>query len=198
MPVDHCAFPPHQGLGVPDDAVHQARPSRTNMMMSTSLSAAPHACRPSVTSALPDSLTHAQTDFMSRLALQLGLPVEDGDALIAPHLFTGPAGLACRVHLQEGDPPAVRPEALLPMSAQELAGSDVQRLLAVQSIVLGELGWFLTTSPEGLLQLTSLAWINDPVDAATALDLVNGVGMAILHALMLDDPRLGQTQGLSN
>jgi hypothetical protein len=48
------------------------------------------------------------------------------------------------------------------------------------------------------LQLTSLAWINDPIDAATALDLVNGVGMAIIQALMLDDPRLGQTQGLSN
>lgn len=169
------------------------------MMMSTSLSAAAaHARRPSVSGALSGSLSHAQANFMSQLALQLGLSAQDGDALIAPHLFTGPAGLACRVHLQEGDPPAVRPEALLPMSAQELAGSDVQRLLAVQSIVLGELGWFLTTSPEGLLQLTSLAWINDPVDAATALDLVNGVGMAIIHALMLDDPRLGQTQGLSN
>jgi hypothetical protein len=169
------------------------------MMMSTSLPAAAHPLRRSaVPSALSSSLTMAQADFMSQLALQLGLSAQDGDALIAPHLFTGPAGLACRVHLQEGDPPAVRPEALLPMSAQELAGSDVQRLLAVQSIVLGELGWFLTTSPEGLLQLTSLAWINDPVDAATALDLVNGVGMAIIHALMLDDPRLGQTQGLSN
>lgn len=169
------------------------------MMMSTSLPAAAHPSRRSaLPSALSSPLTMAQADFMSQLALQLGLPAQDGDALIAPHLFTGPAGLACRVHLQEGDPPAVRPEALLPMSAQELAGADVQRLLAVQSIVLGELGWFLTTSPEGLLQLTSLAWINDPVDAATALDLVNGVGMAIIHALMLDDPRLGQTQGLSN
>lgn len=168
------------------------------MLTSHSLSHAAHVRHPAVISTLPGSLTNAQTDFMSRLALQLGLSAKDGDALIAPHLFTGPAGLACRVHLQDGDPPAVRPEALLPMSAQELAGSEVQRLLAVQSIVLGELGWFLTTSSEGLLQLTSLAWINDPVDAATALDLANGVGMAIIHALMLDDPSLGQTQGLSN
>ncbi|MDR7149939.1 hypothetical protein J2W49_001894 [Hydrogenophaga palleronii] len=166
--------------------------------MSTSLPAAAHARFPAMNSALSGSLTIAQADFMSRLALQLGLPAQNGDALIAPQLFTGPAGLACRVHLQEGDPPAVRPEALLPMSVQELAGAEVQRLLAVQSLVLGELGWFLSTSPEGLLQLTSLAWINDPIDAATALDLVNGVGMAIIHALMLDEPSLGQSQGLSN
>jgi hypothetical protein len=168
------------------------------MMMSTSLPTGTPVHRSAAFGSLSGSMTIAQADFMSQLALQLGLSPQDGDALVAPHLFTGPAGLACRVHLQEGDPPAVRPEALLPMSALELAGSEVQRLLAVQSIVLGELGWFLTTSPEGLLQLTSLAWINDPIDAATALDLVNGVGMAIIQALMLDDPRLGQTQGLSN
>ena len=116
---------------------------------------------------------------------------------MAPRLFTGPAGLACRVHLQESEP-AVRPEALLPMAAQELAGADVQRLLSVQSLVLSELGWYLTTSPEGLLQLSSLSWISDPIDAATALDLANGVGLAVIHALMLDDPRLGQPNGKSN
>jgi hypothetical protein len=147
--------------------------------------------------ALPAAMTPAQADFMSQLALQLGLPPEDGPSLVAPRLFTGPAGLACRVHLQESEP-AVRPEALLPMAAQELAGADVQRLLSVQSLVLSELGWYLTTSPEGLLQLSSLSWISDPIDAATALDLANGVGLAVIHALMLDDPRLGQPNGKSN
>jgi hypothetical protein len=141
---------------------------------------------------MPRALTAGQEDFMARLALQLGLPAEDSADLIAPRLFTGPAGLACRLHLQPGDPTAVKPEALLPIAAQELAGADVQRLLSVQSLVLGELGWYLGTSPEGLLQLSSLAWIDDPVDAATALDLANGVGLAVLHALMLDDPAPGQ------
>lgn len=140
----------------------------------------------------PPMLTAEQEDFMARIALQLGLPAADSAGLVAPRLFTGPAGLACRLHLQRGDPTAVRPEALLPVAAQELAGADMQRLLSVQALLLGELGWFLGTSPEGLLQLSSLAWIDDPVDAATALDLANGVGLAVLQALMLDDPALGQ------
>lgn len=143
------------------------------------------------------AMTDAQAAFMSHLALLLGLPADEGPSLVAPRLFTGPAGLACRVHLQEGEP-AVRPEALLPMAAQELAGGEVQRLLSVQSLVLSELGWYLSTSPEGLLQLSSLAWIDDPADAATALDLANGVGLAVVQALMLDDAALGRPQGLHN
>lgn len=83
---------------------------------------------------------------------------EDGPSLAAPQLFTRPAGLACRVHLQDSEP-AVRPETLLPMAAQELADAQVQRLLSVQPLVLSELGWYLSTSPEGLLQLSSLSWI---------------------------------------
>jgi hypothetical protein len=152
----------------------------------------PEARVPSAALEMPTALTAGQEDFMARLALQLGLPVADCAELVAPRLFTGPAGLACRLHLQPGEPTAVKPEALLPIAAQELAGADVQRLLSVQSLVLAELGWFLGTSPEGLLQLSSLAWIDDPVDAATALDLANGVGLAVLHALMLDDPAPGQ------
>lgn len=167
-------------------------------MMSTPLSAAPPRARAGAAAdGAPGALTAAQTSFMSQLALQLGLAAEDGPSLVAPRLFTGPAGLACRVHLQENEP-AVRPETLLPMAAQELAGTEVQRLLSVQSLVLSELGWYLTTSPEGLLQLSSLTWIDNPVDAATALDLANGVGLAVIHALMLDDPTLGKPNGPSN
>lgn len=140
--------------------------------------------------ALPPPLTAAQTDFLSQLAIQLGMSPEDGAALVAPRLFTGPAGLACRLHLMHGEP-SVRPEALLPLSAEELMGADVQRLLSVQSLVLAELGWYLGTSPEGLLQLASLAWIDDPQDAATALDLANGVGIAVLHALIHDEAAAG-------
>ena len=131
-------------------------------------------------------MTSAQTDFLSQLAVHLGMLPSDGASLAAPRLFTGPAGLACRLHLLLGEP-AVRPEALLPMSAQELAGPEVHRLLSLQSLVLSELGWYLGTSGEGLLQLSSLAWIDDPQDAATALDLANGVGIAVLHALMSDE-----------
>lgn len=128
-------------------------------------------------------MTEAQADFLSQLAVHLGMPPSEGRCLAAPRLFTGPAGLACRLHLLHGEA-AVRPEVLLPMAVQELAGAEVQRMLSVQSLVLTELGWHLNTSPEGLLQLSSLAWIDDPRDAATALDIANGVGAAVLHALL--------------
>lgn len=84
------------------------------------------------------------------------------------------------------------------MAAQELAGSAVQRLLSLQSLILKEFNWQLSTSPEGLLQLSWLSWIKDPADAALALDIANGVGLAVVHALMVDDPGLGQARGPSN
>jgi hypothetical protein len=185
---------PRTGMGLPSAAFSKTDRAPPMMSIPTGGARARPATPPRSTRA---GMTPAQADFMSQLALQLGMGPDDGPSLVAPRLFTGPAGLACRVHLQEGEP-AVRPEALLPMAAQELAGHEVQRLLSVQSLVLSELGWYLTTSPEGLLQLNSLSWFNDPVDAATALDLANGVGLAVIHALMLDDPRLGQSRGLSN
>jgi hypothetical protein len=138
------------------------------------------------TATVAPPMTSAQTDFLSQLAVHLGMLPSDGASLAAPRLFTGPAGLACRLHLLLGEP-AVRPEALLPMSAQELEGPEIHRLLSLQSLVLSELGWYLGTSGEGLLQLSSLAWIDDPQDAATALDLANGVGIAVLHALLNDE-----------
>jgi len=132
-----------------------------------------------------DSLTHEQVDFLARLATLLGLPAEDGTAIVAPRLITGPSGLVCRLHVMQGQP-AVRTEALLPMSADELSGAEMSRLLRVQSLILGEFGWYLGISSEGLLQLSSLVWIDDPQDVATALDLVNGVCTAVLHSLLYD------------
>jgi hypothetical protein len=132
-----------------------------------------------------DSLTHEQVDFLARLATLLGMPAEDGTSIVAPRLITGPSGLACRLHVMQGMA-AVRPEALLPMSADELSGAEMSRLLRVQSLILGEFGWYLGISSEGLLQLSSLVWIDDPQDVATALDLVNGVGTAVLHSLLHD------------
>lgn len=173
---------PHKALRLPAALPFIARsrfaafmsPCETFRMLSIPT---PEVRVPSAALEMHTALTAGQEDFMARLALQLGLPATDCSELVAPRLFTGPAGLACRLHLQPGEPPAVKPEALLPIAAQELAGADVQRLLAAQSLVLAELGWFLGTSPEGLLQLSSLAWIDDPVDAATGLDLANGVGL---------------------
>ncbi|KQV95762.1 hypothetical protein [Rhizobacter sp. Root1221] len=131
-------------------------------------------------------MTSAQIDFLSQLATHLGLPPSDGEALVPPRFFTGPAGLACRLHLHHGEA-AVLPEALLPISAAELMGPQVERLLLVQGAVLSEFGWHLGVSPEGLLQLSCMTWIDSPYDAATALDLANGVGIAVMQSLLRDD-----------
>lgn len=132
------------------------------------------------------AFTPRQVDFLAQLAILLGMQAEDGLSLVAPRLVTGPSGLTCRLHLMHGEA-AVRPEALLPMSADELAGPEINRLLSIQALLLGEFGWYLGLSSEGVLQLSSLAWIDDPKDAATALDLANGVGTAVLHSLLHDD-----------
>lgn len=134
-----------------------------------------------------DLFTQEQIAFLAQLATLLGLPPEQATSIVAPRLFTGPFGLACRLHLMQGEA-AVRPETLLPMSADELTGAEMNRLLAVQSLVLGEFGWYLGLSSEGLLQLSSLVWIDDPQDAATALDLANGVATAVLQSLLRDAP----------
>lgn len=138
---------------------------------------------PRVAPAALPPLTSAQIDFLSQLAVHLGLSPAQGAGLIAPRLITGPAGLMCRLQLMDGQP-AVRTETLLPLSSAEVMGAEVQRVLSVQSLVLAELGWYLGTSPEGLLQIESVAWIDDARDAATALDLAGGVGMVMLQALL--------------
>ena len=139
------------------------------------------------------ALTAAQSDFMARLALHLGLPVSDGPQLVAPRHIVGPSGLAGRLtlHPEHG---AVRVQTLLPMAPGEFIGQEVDLLLAVQGELLTGLGWYLGTSSEGLLQLDSLEWIDDPAEAATALDLANGIGIAVLHTLLhATAPRLAES-----
>jgi len=131
----------------------------------------------------PDTATRAQTDFLSQLALHIGVPVDSGFSLIAPHVVKGPAGLACRFHLH-AERAAVLPEVLLPMAAQELAGAEVLKLLTLQAAILKEFGGYLGASAEGLLQLSSLSWIESPQDAATAMDMLNSLGVRVLQALV--------------
>lgn len=132
------------------------------------------------------TLTAAQLDFMSRLAVHLGLPVSEAPQLVAPRHFVGPSGLAGRLELHP-EHAAVRVQTLLPMSPGEFIGQEVELLLAVQGELLTALGWYLGTSAEGLLQLDSMTWLDDPVEAAEALDLANGIGIAVLRTLLLVD-----------
>lgn len=136
-----------------------------------------------------DALSEA--DFFAALALCLGLPPAETSQLRAGAVFTGPAGLACKVAWQAGDVPAgpagARPEILLPLEAESLAGSGVRQLLAVQALLLSEFGWYLglcgTGHGEGLLQITPLLWMHQPEDVAAALDVGNLLGAVVLDRL---------------
>lgn len=131
----------------------------------------------------------AEADFFAALALSLGLPPADAAVLGASTVFTGPAGLPCRVVWQAAEGASgARPEILLPLSADELAGPDVRQLLTVQALLLGESGWYLGLSGEGLLQISPLVWMNQPADVAAALDVGNLLGRLVLE-------RMGQTPG---
>jgi hypothetical protein len=129
-----------------------------------------------------DTAACAQAGFFAALAVTLGLPPAEHAGLRAHTLFTGPAGLPCRVAWQAGGAAwGARPEILLPLSADELAGPDVRRLLAVQAALLSESGWYLGLSGEGLLQVAPLLWMTQPADVAAALDAGSVLGSLVLQ-----------------
>jgi Na+-transporting NADH:ubiquinone oxidoreductase subunit NqrB len=118
--------------------------------------------------------------------LCLGLPPDDAAVFRASTVFTGPAGLACKVAWQSADGASgARPEVLLPLPADGLAGPGVRRLLTVQALLLSEFGWYLGCSShdEGLLQITPLLWMNRPADVAAALDVGNLLGAVVLDRM---------------
>ncbi|GKT20953.1 hypothetical protein [Acidovorax sp. SUPP3334] len=132
---------------------------------------------------LPETATRAQVDFLSQLAVHIGVPVVDRFSMVAPQVVKGPAGLACRFHLH-AEHAGVLPEVLLPIAAQELAGAEVLKLLTLQAAILKEFGGYLGASAEGLLQLSSLSWIESPQDAATSMDMLNRLAVSVLQALL--------------
>jgi hypothetical protein len=172
--------------------IHTLAAIRNGGYLMEHATAAAACARKRVPAAALPLLTPAQIDFLSQLAVHLGLPPAQGERLVAPRLLTGPAGFVCRLQLMDGQP-AVRTETLLPLAGAEVADPETQRVLSLQSLVLAELGWYLGTSPEGLLQIESLAWIDDAQDAATALDLASGLGTVMLHALLHGEAAVGTT-----
>lgn len=133
-------------------------------------------------------MTAEQIEFLSQLAAHLGMQPCEAASLASPRLFTSPAGQTCRLHLHHGEA-AVRPEALLPMSAADVADARSRQLMLAQAAVLTEFGWQLGVSLEGLLQLSCLFWIDRPDDAATAFELANGIGIAVMQNLLHELPR---------
>jgi hypothetical protein len=130
----------------------------------------------------PDALSRDQTAFLSLLKAAIGLVAVGDAAWTAPQVFTGPTGLACRVHLRAGAV-AARVEVLLPMAPEEFIGVGVSRLLDVQGALLLDMGWFLGVAPEGVLQLTCLSWIEDAFEAAAILDIGHVLAGGVIRQL---------------
>jgi hypothetical protein len=195
-PPSHLRRPPRFGAGGAAAAAYPRAHTHRNRSMNRPLAAssrpaaarAPAPAPAAAPAAAPAKrrLSQAQSAFLASLALQLGLPASEAPHLVAPRHFVGPSGLACLVELHP-EQPAVRVLTLLPMSPAEFIGPEVDLLLAVQGELLSSLGWYLGSSADGLLQLDSLKWIDDPVEAATALDLANGIGVAVLRTLLHAD-----------
>ncbi len=127
-------------------------------------------------------------DFMSTVAVHLGLALAPGEALAPGHPFDSPTGFACRIHVMDDGERAVgQPHLLLPMSAHELAGDEVVRLMKVQASLMAGLGLWLGLSDNGLLQMHPLAWSADAAEVVQLLDAANGVAADVLRAIALGE-----------
>jgi hypothetical protein len=130
----------------------------------------------------------ARHDFMTAVALQLGLRAEDAEALAATQPFSSPRGLLCRLHVvQEDAQVRVRPEVLLPLSAQSLEGDEVLRLLAAQAVLVSHFDCWLTASEHGWLTLTSITALATPVEVSTALAIGNALAPGIVHTIAVGE-----------
>lgn len=129
------------------------------------------------------AVTEEQKNFLIQVAMLLGIPSSSYAELIAPTAFAGPSGFDCRLHLLDTHC-AASPEVILPLSANELMGPEVGELLEIQRKLLTEFGWYLGVSAEGLLQLSSIAWIDEVEEIVKTLDLMNAVGAMAVQQLL--------------
>lgn len=123
---------------------------------------------------------------MEELVMLLGLPVSKADKLKAGDVFTGPCGLAnlLTVEMQDDVPVSARPTVMLGLKASELAGSEVQQLLELQTWLMSSGLWYLGAAADGELQLTAVQSFNTSVDVASAIDLANVTASVALSALL--------------
>lgn len=131
-----------------------------------------------------DGLGH----LLFEISLLMGLSPAGALALGSVGNLRGPRDLVCRLQLAgEHEVTQVRPQVLLPIAARELAGPGVERLLVMQQAMMLELGWSLGLSPEGLLQIGPLAWIDDAGAAVRAMDLGQTLGVQTVRVLRGED-----------
>jgi len=109
--------------------------------------------------------------FFAEMAELMGLPAGAGDALAGSAPIRCCGGFLCRFEVATESHAAVRPQVLLPIPVRELAAGDVERLLTLQEALAVELRWRVGLSRDGMLQLTTMDWIDDPQHAVFAVEL---------------------------
>lgn len=127
----------------------------------------------------------ASSQMISEMASLVGLSNELTLKLISGEPLIGPTGLLCFLHqTKQNNRPAVFPEIAIPISAQELAGDDVVRLLGVQETLLREFGWRISMASIGLISICPL--LSHLVPETLAIDLEKGqvIGRGVLQALV--------------
>ena len=130
-----------------------------------------------------NTLDSSQPLFATISAI-LGLPPLAHARLAAGEPIVGPSGFLCRIHTQRRDQPVrAFPEIILPLSARELGGDDVVRLLAVQETLLTECGWRLAMSEQGLLCLMPLMSESGAETIAALLNQGQTIARSVLHVL---------------
>ncbi len=98
--------------------------------------------------------------------------------------IAGPCGLPCRLRFTYHDNRfVVRPEVLTSVLVRDLPSSRLESLFALQTSLVEENRWVMGISSEGLLQLQSIDWIEDPSQAVAALDLGQTFGELAIKLL---------------
>lgn len=134
---------------------------------------------------------------MEEVVMLLGLPASKADKLRAGDVFTGPSGLAglLTVEMKDDVPVSARPTVMLGLKASELAGSEVQQLLELQTWLMSSGLWYLGAAADGELHLTALQTFNTSEDVASAIDLANVTAWVALSALL---ETMGANDGTSS
>jgi len=126
----------------------------------------------------------AMRAFLVEIAVLLELPASAADAFAELSPMRGGGGLLCRLEIARHTHAAVRPEVLLPIGLSDLTGADVVPLLLLQEALAAELRWRVGLSADGVLRLTTMDWIDDPRDAAFAMDLGQFLGRDAMRTLL--------------
>lgn len=127
--------------------------------------------------------------FFSETAELLG----PGCVQNAEGVFTTPTGLRFTLKSEQTDVEfLVRPEVLMTVMAADLSGQMVFRLLAVQSLLMREMNWWLSANDTGQLQLSPIQCHTKPAIVAGCIDLAGVLMPSVMKFIVTGEPAPSQ------